>query len=337
MLDVVSAAGPIAAAIRRLRRRLAGIAIRNVSISWHGGGAVRGDIVGLRDARLWWRHDPARAAGRHSLMFGYAPTPPAHSESATCEINLPTSGADRRLAGALVRDAAGDVYLAHSGKIGGGRSGRHRQAFRAFLAGGNWQAARWPDGGEGELLLIAPLEGPRLARQIGRFVQAVHAYKRQEIDGATPMPAALVATTQTAAPARPGSADDEPAMPLTDPESLAALCDRGLVLDALGEELARRGLIGAAGDGEPLFAARRQAALVIELETGTSMAALERTVGRLLMRIAAASTTPRAILVVPEAPAFATLAALSRHGVTPVRYRWRGARPVFAGLDAALG
>ncbi len=331
MLDVVSGAGPIAAAMRRLRRRLAGIPVRGVSISWHGGGAVHGDIVWLRDERLWWRHDPSPATGRHSLMFGYAPSQPTHSESATCEINLPVSGADRRLAAALVRDAGGGLYLAHSGKIGGSRSGRRRQAFRAFLAGGNWQAARWPDGRDSELLLIAPLEGPRLARQVGRFVQAVHDYKRQGVDGTGPMPASLVAATEAAA--GPDSANGPPA----DPASLAALCDRGLVLDALGEELARRGLIGDAAGGESLFAARGGAARVIELETAIATGALERTVGRLLMRSAAACDMPRAILVVPEAPALAALAALSRHGVMLVRYRWRGARPVFAGLDAALG
>jgi hypothetical protein len=340
MLDVVSGARPIAAAVRRLRQRLAGLTVRNVSISWHGGGAVRGDIVWRRDERFWWRHDGTRP-GRHSLMFGYAPDPPAHSQSATCEINLPAAGADRRLAGALVRDAAGGLYLAHSGKIGGGRRGRHREAFRAFLAGGNWQAARWPDGQAGDLLLIAPLDGPRLARQIGRFVQAVHGYKRQE-DAAAPMPAALVAACgvdNAKAATRHGFADGAAApWPAGSPAlALAALCDRGLLLDALAEQMARRGLIGDGVDGDPLFAARGPAARLIELETDASNAALERAIGRLLLRVTAAGDSARAILVVPEAPTTAALAALSRHGVILVRYRWQGARPLFVGLDAALG
>jgi hypothetical protein len=322
MLDVVSGARPIAAALGRLRRRLAGIAVRNVSISWHGGGAVRGDIVWLRDEHFWWRHDAAHRAGRHSLMLGYAPDAPTHSESATCEINLPAAGADRRLAGALVRDDAGELYLAHSGKVGGGRSGRRRQALRAFLAGGNWQMARWPDGRQSELLLIAPLDGPRLARQIGRFVRAVHAYKQQQDGDASPMPAALAAIGE---------------VPTTPAAGLASLCDRGLVLDALGEELARRGLAGDGGTGAPLFASRARARRLIEVETDCSPAALERRLGRLMLRGAAADETPRAILVVPETPATAALAGLSRHGVSLVRYRWRGARPVFVGLDAALG
>jgi hypothetical protein len=330
MLDVVTGARPIAAAIRGLRRRLAGMPVRDVSISWHGGGAVRGDIVWLRDERFWWRHDLSRQPGRHSLMFGYAPHAPSHGESATCEINLPAAGADRRLAGALVRDAAGGLYLAHSGKVGGGRAGRDRQALRAFLAGAPWQAARWPDGQESDLLLIAPLEGPRLARQIGRFVQAVHRYKRQDIDGTPPMPAALVT------PVTDGSSAETTATHLAEPESPAALCDRGLLLDALGEELMRRGLAGGDGSGDPLFFVRGRGTRVIELVTGTSVAALERSVGRLLLRGAGAGEATRAILVVPEAAA-SMLTPLSRHGVTLVRYRWRGARPVFVGLEAALG
>jgi hypothetical protein len=320
MLEVVSGARPIATAIGRLRRRLAGMPVRNISISWHGGGSLRGDIVWLRDERFWWRHDAARRAGRHSLMFGFAPHAPSQGESASCEINLTASGADRRLAGALVRDGEGALYLAHSGKIGGGRTGRRRGAFRVFMTGGNWQLVRWPDGRDSELLLIGPVDGPRLAQQIGRFVAAVHRYKRHHGDPP------------------PKSVADGAALPASDDASgLAALCDRGLVLDALGEELARRGLSGDGGAGTPLFAARGRARRLIEVETDTSPAALERRLGRLLLRDVDAGDAPRAILVVPEAPATAALAGLARHGVNLVRYRWRGARPVFVGLDAALG
>lgn len=329
MLEVVTGARPIAAAIRQLRRRLVGMPMRGVSISWQGGGGVRGDIVWLRDERFWWRLDAARHPGRYGLMFGLARNAPTHGESATCEINLPVVGADRRLAGALVRDDAGTLYLAHSGKIGGGRVGRHRQAFRAFLAGGNWQMVRWPDGRDSELLLIAPLDGPRLARQIGRFVQAVHRYKRQAIDGAAPMPAALVVPVADHGAARGRR------RPAEDAGVLAALCDRGLLLDALGEELSRRGLVGD-GTSTPLFTEPGQPVRLVELETSTSRAVLERTVGRLVLRGVDASEPPRAILVVPEA-ATPVLAVLARYGVTLVRYRWQRARPVFIGLDAALG
>lgn len=334
MLEVIGSARSIAAAIRRLRRRLAGMTVRGVAISWHGGGAVRGDIVWLRDEAFWWHHDGARRAGRHHLMFGVAPDAPTHSESAACEINLPAAGADRRLAGALVRDSDGTVYLAHSGKIGGGRAGRRRAAFRAFMAGGNWQRVRWPDGQTRELLLIGPLDGPRLARQIGRFVQAVHRYKRQA--GDTTLPAAqLAALADGGAPSRRGFAEAGPAFAGGGATDVAALCDRALVLDALAEELMRRGLIGESG--EPLFATRRHRPRLIEIETDLGPAVLERSVGRLLLRAAAAGDAARAILVVPEAPAPAALSGLARHGIGVVRYRWRGARPVFAGLDAALG
>ncbi|HJQ58151.1 MAG TPA: hypothetical protein VJ890_14685, partial [Vineibacter sp.] len=240
MLEVLSGARSIAAAVRRLRRRLAGVTVRGVSISWHGGGAVRGDIVWLRDERFWWRHDATRDVGRHQLMFGVAPDAPTHGESATCEINLPASGVDRRLAGAMVRGPHGIVYLAHSGKIGGGRAGRRQAAFRAFVAGGNWQTVRWPDGRAGELMLIGPLDGPRLASQIGGFVHAVHRYKRQAAEGA--MPAQLLPLTSDAVGDRRGFADG--GAPAYDGAgALPALCDRALVVEALAEELARRGLI----------------------------------------------------------------------------------------------
>ncbi|QQS13502.1 MAG: hypothetical protein IPK81_04475 [Rhodospirillales bacterium] len=329
MLEVVTESRRIGAAVRRLRRRLGGVPSRGVTLSWAGGGRVVADIHWLRDHGFWWRHDATTRADRHGLTFGYAPSVPGRHESATCEINLPVSGADRRLAGAILRDADGALYLAHSGRIGGVRPGRGRDGLRAVLAGGHWQGVRWPAGRTGEMLVLAPIDGPRLARQIGRFVAAVHRYKRDGDDAPVVAPR-LVARDDPAADSGNG-ADAESARH-------AALCDRGLVLDALGEELRRRGLRDgdAAGAGDPLFAARGGGARLVDVETDLSPATLERAVGRLLLRRAGSPADARAALVVPAEDAPAALDGLSRHGIAVVRYRWRGARPVFDGLDDAL-
>lgn len=316
MLHVLADRRRIARAVRVLRRRLAGLPVRNVTISWHGGGKAHGDIAWLREHGFWWRHDPSLLKNRHWLAFGHSPDTPTRVETITCEINLLHGGADRRIAGAILRDEDDALYLAHSGKIGGARAGRRKQAFRDFAASGNWQAARWPDGSTTELLVIGPLEGPRLPRQVGRFVAAVQGFKSGDnasvaLDAATPAPPATDASY-----------------------AMSAACDRPLVLDALAEELAKRGL-SANGGGDPLFTPRHAAPPLLEIATDPATDRIERAVGRLLLR-RVGSNGAAAILIVPETARASLAEAVGSAGVHVVGYHWRAARPVFDGLDAAL-
>lgn len=315
MLHVLADRRRIARAVRVLRQRLAGLAVRGVAITWQGG-RVQADIAWLREHGFWWRHDPALLRNRHWLAFGYTPDTPTRTVTITCEINLLHAGSDRRIAGAILRDEDDALYLAHSGKIGGARAGQRKRAFRDFAASGNWQTARWPDGSSTELLVIGPLEGPRLPRQVGRFVSAVHRFKSG--DAAT---VALDAATPP--PAEPGAT-----------RTINAACDRPLVLDALAEELQRRGL-SANGGGDPLFTPRRAAPPLLEIATDPAIDRIERAVGRLLLRRAGRDGAA-AILIVPETARAALAAAVGPAGVHVVGYHWRAARPVFDGLDAAL-
>lgn len=315
MLHVLADRRRIARAVRVLRQRLAGLPVRGVTITWQGG-RVQADIGWLREHGFWWRHDPALLRNRHWLAFGHSPDAPTRTVTITCEINLLHAGADRRIAGAILRDEDDALYLAHSGKIGGARAGQRKRAFRDFAASGNWQAARWPDGSSTELLVIGPLEGLRLPRQVGRFVSAVHRFKSGD---------AAAAALDTAAP------------PPVEPDAtrtISAACDRPLVLDALAEELERRGL-SANGGGDPLFTPRRAAPPLLEIATDPSSDRIERAVGRLLLR-RAGSNGAAAILIVPETARASLAAAVGPAGVHVVGYRWRAARPVFDGLDAAL-
>src|SRR5271157_158835 len=47
-----------------------------------------------------------------------------------CEINFPLNGIDRRISGAVAEDESGRLFLAHRGRIGGGRKGIGAELFR---------------------------------------------------------------------------------------------------------------------------------------------------------------------------------------------------------------
>lgn len=80
---------------------------------------------------FWSVIDPNRVENRFWIVFG-TEKPPEHSEhkslSITCEANIPKSGRDSRIAGALYRSGK-HVYLCHDGHVGGGRKGIGKKAF----------------------------------------------------------------------------------------------------------------------------------------------------------------------------------------------------------------
>jgi len=309
MLQVVGDPRRIGRAIRRLHGALQGVPARGVRLTWRGG-ELRTTIHWARDDGFWWAFEPRRA--RDALLLGHAPDAPTKRESITCEINLPTGGADRKVAGIVVADETGALYLAHSGRMGGARPGQSKSGFREFLDDGVWRRVHWPDGEESEALIVAPLASPRLTRLLGAFVEAVRRFKGGE-------PPAH----QTGLCVEPNSND-----------SATAACDRRLVDVALHEELAKRGLFGGSDDLFSLRGERPQPlfALVADGEAEE----LAMAVGSLSLASARGGPDVRPILIAPATLAERDGAALDSLPFACVRYRWRGARAIFDGLDDAL-
>jgi len=309
MLRVVGEPRRIDRAIRRLQGALKGVPARGVRITWRGG-ELRTTIHWARDDRFWWAFEPR--GRRDALLLGHAPDPPTKRESITCEINLPRAGPDRKLAGIIAVDEAGALYLAHSGRMGGARPGQRKQAFREFLADGVWRTIAWPDGEDSEALIVAPLDSERLTRLLGQFVGLVRRFKAGE------------------GPLEPTGLCVKPSKT----DSVAAACDRRLVDAALHEELTKRGLFGGASDLFSLRGERPQPLFALVANGAPEELALA--VGSLSLASARGGPDVRPILIAPATLAEGEGAALDSLPFALVRYRWRGARAVFDGLDDAL-
>jgi len=301
MLTVVGDPKRIDRAIKRLHGALEGVPARSVRLTWRGG-ELRTTIHWVRDDAFWWAVEPRHR--RDALVLGHAPDPPARRESITCEINLPRAGADRKVAGIVAADDAGALYLAHSGRLS-------KSGFREFLADGVWRSVHWPDGEETEALVIAPLGSPRLTRLLGRFVDSVRRFKEGETLASQP--------TLCLEPSAHGSA--------------GAACDRSLVDLSLHEELSKRGLFGGTLDLFSLRGERPQPLFALIADSQPEELALA--VGSLSLAAARGGGDVRPILVAPAELAERD-GALGSLPFACVRYRWRGARAVFDGLDDAL-
>jgi hypothetical protein len=128
--------------------------------------------------RFWcFLSKPDPNDGRYWCPFGI--DDPAHAKtlSITVEINPPLQGINRKVAGAFVLDSEGHIYLAHSGRIGGGKKGIGKSTFVTSYRHGNWQHVSWPDGSRKPMVILGRLDTPDLPTQIGNFVRAVARFK----------------------------------------------------------------------------------------------------------------------------------------------------------------
>jgi hypothetical protein len=94
----------------------------------------------------------------------------------TVEINPPHEGEDRRLAGLFARDDKRELYIAHTGRVGGGRAGIGQKAFRNFIAGEQWQEIATP-GGNRIALVFGPVNSASFFDQLASFVGSVSRFK----------------------------------------------------------------------------------------------------------------------------------------------------------------
>lgn len=97
----------------------------------------------------------------------------------TCEINFPLSGINRRVAGAVAEDAAGDLHILHRGRIGGGRAGIGAELFWVHFAGDRVVAT---DGDrDTTFAVIGSVGSPELASGLRFFVKEVDRIKGLEV------------------------------------------------------------------------------------------------------------------------------------------------------------
>lgn len=99
------------------------------------------------------------------------------------EINPPVSGVTKQVAGLFAKDEKTDTYfILHRGKIGGGRSGIGKDAFK------NWYRGKWIDvyddsGNQEKAILISSLSSEGLATKIHEFVKEVAQFKEEVTSG----------------------------------------------------------------------------------------------------------------------------------------------------------
>lgn len=297
----------------------------------HQGGYNEGTIHWHARHGFWCHCDPRYIPTRNWCCFGTANPEKVSMVSITCEVNPPHKGFDRRVAGVFVRDKAGHVYLAHSGKIAGGRPGIGKQAFWDFYGLENAETVEWPDGQTSTVAVIGRIDGERLLEHVASFVQKVQQFKDTAGDRG-PM-------TREARLRGYFLPEFEGKRRGYAPASVVeAKRDHGLVVNRLYEVLRAAGHEAVNDRPRDLCILKRgRVTHLLEVKTDTSTTSLYQGIGQLMLHGAAVDPVPKRILVLPDQPKGATRQALDRLGVAVLVFDWNGGRPVFPHLDDVLG
>ena len=300
-------------------------------VGWKGGrGKYR--VYWNPRLRFWTLLRLLKRQQRYWCCFGTKDATKFRGFSITGQINPPVSGFDRRVGGAFVSDGQGRVYIAHSGKIGGGRSGIGKSAFVAAYRGKNWQRVIWPDKKETEIIVIGRVDGAHLQDQIAHFVGEIDRFKRTAVTGkSSPHKRNQKSAFNPEFSGRRKSYSTH--------AEIESQCDHGPLISALAEELQRRGIAVANDVPRDLFvpSSKGRVRLLFEAKTDLSTSSVYGAVGQLMLHGAAEPKEPRRIFVAPGTPKAATLRALKKLGIEILTYRWDGDSPAFMNLGQLLG
>jgi 5-methylcytosine-specific restriction protein B len=162
----------ITAAEKLLRNRLYEAAGDSVTVRLgFQGGQEESEVWWIAEAGFWFATH--RLDTRWWNGFGLDEPEPDGVLSLTVEVNSPLRGINRRIGGAFLSDEDGNVYLAHTGKVGGGRKGIGKRQFLAYFEG-NTQTV---DGGE--YIIIGAIEADDFLDKLGEFIRTVDRFKRE--------------------------------------------------------------------------------------------------------------------------------------------------------------
>jgi hypothetical protein len=300
-------------------------------IGWQGGG---NDFWIYWNPKLgmWWTLYRSSRAARYVCLFGFQDPTQSDNLTIICEVNPPYGEIDRRTAGVLLRDDAGRVFLAHSGKIGGGRPGIGKRSFIAACGRNQMESIVWPGGKISNVFVVGRVDSPRLAAQVQGFVSQVKEFKDSAQGDGRRRVSALLKTLFT--PEFEG-----PRKPYRLTGKVESQCDHGLIVNRLKRILQEKfDLVGRDRERDLfVMTARRRITHLFEIKTDVSTSSVYGAVGQLMLHGSASCPAPIRILVVPGTPRNRTRIALKSLGIRILTYRLDGQRPAFAHLNKVLG
>lgn len=146
-------------------------------VGYQGGGGRYPVHWRSRD-HMWSLTSTPAEANRYWCCFGTEDPTVTSSLTISAEINPPREGINRRCAGVFAADDRDEIYLTHSGRVGGGRKGIGKANFARFNQSSERVKLNWPDGRQTDAFLVGRLGDPRVPTHVADYVRTVERFKR---------------------------------------------------------------------------------------------------------------------------------------------------------------
>lgn len=334
--------GEVEAAYSRFVANLTdGIPAVKHGLGWPSGWGEF-DVYWHPGERLWCVLEPEHAGNRYWCCFGPDDPRTVKDLGISCEINFAYEGVNRRVAGAFVKDDDGRVYVAHSGKVGGGRKGVGKKAFLDYSIPQVRETVAWPDGQRTEMLIIGMLDSAGLVGSVATFVSEVAAFKHAVRSGATAKRKLPI----------PAGDDQDAELGEYYPETLLGTTTikqqtrriemrlaHGPVVHALREAIEAAGLLAKKNNRIDLAAVSPSGDLltVFEVKTAVDWGSVYSAIGQLMYYGKTGAHSPKRLVAVLPAGGPGNLdLRLATIGINVVRYEYADGVPVFNGVEEAL-
>ncbi|MDI6726665.1 MAG: hypothetical protein QMD32_06840 [Smithellaceae bacterium] len=285
----------------------------------HMGATIKARVSWAPRLDIWFISRTLES-GRFWNAFGCGRPPEGSATPIGCEINFPLRGIDRRIGGLLAEDQAGQIYLLHRGRIGGGKRGIGQQLFRERYRG----AWTWLKDGTSDspAVVIGRIKSPLLARQVAQFVFKVEQLKRNNPG----RPQLSITFGESGfGPERVGSSlGERQTSPEAESVSQLVVADLARHLHSSGCQVGNdssRGLFILSDEG--------MVSHVFEVKTETTNRALREGIAGLLWNSPSPLDRPKMFLVLPEAPDRESREKMKLLGIRTLTYKWQDDRAVF--------
>ena len=295
---------------------------------------------GHRSARIRWNNQlgfwasfiggqtsPRSGAKRIMLWVGTGRPQNSGNLDITCELNVPLGGRNLRYACVLARDVKGDVYICHSGKIGGGTKGVGKTAFLEDVGIDELHDVRWHDGVIRPLLLVGGVENPNFPSQLRAFLERVDEFKLAARSGRP-----SIKKKPDPGRFRPEFAGTRHTYQLEC--EISSEVNHGFVVNELHRQLEACGhKVSNDTPRDAYIKERNRVVVLYEVKAGTSTGHIYAAVGQLYFHAEAGFGDPVKVLVVPNTPKAHTKKILKRLGIEVVLYKLSKGSVRFTGLE----
>ena len=243
--------------------------------------------------------------------------------SIVCEINVPLSGINRRVAAAFAEDDYGRVVLLHRGKIGGGRVGIGKSLFVENYRGD------FVDAEDGDrttsFALVADLNSERLPAQIKVFIEEVDRIKKIPFADSKPLLKPPVKDSF--------SGEFSGKKKVKGRKPTEANCNHGLIVNQLEKILRKQGYKVANDKNRDLYTLKKSGKIstIFEIKPDTTNSSIYSGIGQLI--IYDIGINANLFLVIPKGLDKTVKKKLSSKGIECIEFEWKGSKVIFDKIE----